>query len=406
MPFDVQRIRSDFPILSGRVHGKPLVYLDNAATTHKPQQVIDAIVGFYTHDNANVHRGMHELARRATDGYEAARGKVARFVGAPDHRSVVFTSGTTDAVNLVAYAYAEPRLKAGDRIVLTHMEHHSNIVPWQLVAERTGAEIVAAPITDAGELDLEALHALLDERVKIVAAAWVSNTLGTVNDVRRLASLAHGVGAVLLLDGAQALAHVPIDVREVGCDFLALSAHKALGPTGIGALYAKPELLGEMPPFKGGGEMIEQVTFPHTTYAAPPARFEAGTPNIAGAIGFGAALNYLSSVDREGLAAHERELTAYGTRLLGEVEGLRILGNSPTKAPVFSFTLDWAHPYDVAPILDHMGVAVRTGHHCTQPLMDRFGLPATVRASCALYTTREEIDALITALGKAREMLA
>lgn len=401
---EVPRLRADFPALHQSVHGKPLVYLDNAATTHKPRSVIDAMVRFYEQDNANVHRGLHVLSARATQAYERAREKVRGFLNAADASECVFTSGVTDSLNLVAYTLGAG-LKRGDRIVLSQMEHHSNIVPWQIVAGRVGAEVVPLPVSDRGELDLARAGEVMNERTRVVSCVHVSNTLGTINDVHRVCTLARAAGAVSVIDAAQAAAHLPIDVRAIGCDFLALTGHKMFGPTGIGVLYGRRELLDRLPPFRGGGEMIDQCTFAGTTFAPPPARFEAGTPNIAGAIGLGAAIDFLAAQDRIAWREHEHELLLRATRALQQIEGLRIIGQAPHKIATVSFVLDWAHPYDVAPILDHAGVAVRTGHHCTQPLMDRLGLKATVRASMAAYNTAEEIDTLVAALHKARRML-
>ncbi len=401
---DIGRLRAEFPALHQQVHGKPLVYLDNAATTHKPRSVIDAIVKFYEEDNANVHRGLHALSARATQAYEAAREKVRGLINANGASECIFTSGVTDSLNLLAYTLGAG-LKPGDRIVLSQMEHHSNIVPWQIVAERVGAQVVPLPVTDRGELDLSRAGEVIDERTRVVSCVYVSNTLGTINDAHRVCALARAAGAVSVIDAAQAAGHLPIDVRAIGCDFLALTGHKMFGPTGIGVLYGRRELLEALPPFRGGGEMIDQCTFAGTTFARPPARFEAGTPNIAGAIGLGAAIDFLASQDRAAWAAHEHELLARATDLLGGIEGLRIIGQAPHKIATVSFVLDWAHPYDVAPILDHAGVAVRTGHHCTQPLMDRLGLKATIRASISAYNTAEEIDTLVAAMHKARRML-
>ena len=402
----MQRLRAAFPILEREVRGKPLVYLDNAATKQKPRAVIDAVSRYYEQSNSNVHRGMHDLSEEATLAYEQARHACARLIGADDPREVIFTAGATDALNLVAHSYGMQSLKPGDRILLTEMEHHSNIVPWQLVAERCGAEVIAAPVTDAGEIDLDAYSSLLDERVKIASMVAVSNTLGTVNPVREMVRMAKAAGTVTVVDAAQAVSAHDIDVAQLGCDFLAFTGHKLFGPTGIGVLWGRRELLDEMPPFKGGGEMITAVSFDGSTFAEPPMRFEAGTPNIAGAIGLGAAVDWFTSQDRPAMQAHEQSLADHGKRRLGEIDGLRILGQSPGKIPIFSFVLDWAHAYDIGPVLDHRGVAVRTGHHCTQPLMDRYGVPATVRASCAAYTTHKEIDALVEALAKAKELLA
>ncbi|MEM6393630.1 MAG: SufS family cysteine desulfurase [Planctomycetota bacterium] len=404
--FDVESLRAQFPILNRQVHGKPLVYLDNAATKQKPQAVIDAVANYYSTTNANVHRGLHTLAEEATQQYEQARLTAARFIGAPDHREVILTAGATDGLNLVAHTLGPHTLKPGDRVLLTEMEHHSNIVPWQLVAERCGAEVIAAPVTDEGEIDMEAYAALLDERVKIVGMVAVSNTLGTVNPIAEMVRLAKQVGAATVVDATQAVTVQPIDVKELGCDFLAFTGHKLFGPTGIGVVWGRLDLLRELPPFKGGGEMIDSVKFTGSTYAEPPMRFEAGTPNIAGAIGLNAALAWYTAQDREAMHAHEQELAEYGQARLAEVDGLRPIGTAPGKAPIFSFVVDWAHAYDIGPVLDYRGVAVRTGHHCTEPLMDRFGVPATVRASCTAYSTQAEIDVLIDGLKKAKELFA
>ncbi len=403
---DVMTLRAEFPILARQVRGKPLVYLDNAATKQKPRAVIDAVRSYYEQSNSNVHRGMHALSEEATQAYESARHTCARFIGAGDPREVVFTSGATDGLNLVAHSFGTHVLKPGDRILLTEMEHHSNIVPWQLIAGRTGAEVVAAPVTDAGEVDLDGYASLLDERVKIASMVAVSNTLGTVNPIAEMVRLAKAAGAVTVVDAAQAVSVQPIDVESLGCDFLVFTGHKLFGPTGIGVLWGRQELLKAMPPFKGGGEMITSVSFKASTFAEPPMRFEAGTPNIAGAIGLGAAIKWFEGLDRPAMRAHEQSLAQHGKDRLASIDGLRMLGEAPGKAPIFSFVLDWAHAYDVGPVLDHRGIAVRTGHHCTQPLMDRFGVPATVRASCAAYTTHEEIDALVDGLLKAKELLA
>lgn len=404
--FDVTAIRREFPILRRQVHGVPLVYLDNAATKQKPEAVIRAVDEHYREHNANVHRGLHRLSEESTAAFERARKTVARFVNAPSERGCIFTAGVTDALNLVARSWAEDRLGPGDRIVLTQMEHHSNIVPWQMAAERTGAEIVVIPVRDDGSLDMDAAASLIDERVKLLSVVAVSNALGTVNPVAELVAMARAVGAVTVVDAAQAAASVPLDIREIGCDFLAFTGHKVFGPTGIGVLVADPERLDGMRPYRGGGEMIASVSFEGTTYAAAPARFEAGTPNIAGAIGLGAALEWLMAQDRAGIEAHERDLAAYGQERLAGMAGVRAIGTAPGKLPVFSLHLEWGHAYDVGMILDRRGVAVRTGHHCTEPLMRRFGVSATTRASCSLYTTREELDALAEALEHARGMLA
>lgn len=399
--YDVAALRRDFPILSQQVHGKPLVYLDNAATTQKPQAVLDALHDYYAVDNANIHRAVHTLAERATRAYEAARLRVAAFLGAPDPRGVVFTRGTTESINLVAQTFGRS-IHEGQSIVLSQMEHHSNIVPWQLVAQQTGAEIRVVPVLDDGSLDMKSYEGMLDDDVGIVAMVHVSNSLGTVNPVHAITRLAHMHGAKVLLDGAQAAPHVPIDVADIGCDFYAMSGHKVYGPTGIGALWARPELLDEMPPYQGGGEMIRSVRFEGTTYNDIPHKFEAGTPNIAGAIGLHAALDYVDAIGIPQIAAHEQRLLEYATRRIGEVEGVRIIGTTAGKAAVLSFDMAGIHPHDVGSLLDREGVAIRTGNHCTQPLVERFGLPATDRASFGLYNTLEEVDVLIDALQKIR----
>jgi len=404
--FDVDAVRADFPILDQQVHGKPLVYLDNAASSQKPLAVIEAIAGYYRRDHANVHRGLHALSERATAAYEEARGKVARFINAPAPRQVVFTKGCTEAINLVAHSFGLANLGPGDEVLLTHMEHHSNIVPWQIACEATGATLRVAPVDDRGELRLDEFEAMLSERTKVLAAVHVSNTLGTINPVQRMTELAHAAGAVVLIDGAQAVAHMPIDVQSIGCDFYAFSGHKMFGPTGVGALWGRQELLEAMPPYQGGGEMIESVTFDKTVYAEPPMRFEAGTPPIAEAIGLGAAVDYLESIDMAAAMAHEQNLLNHGRDALLGVPGLRLVGDAAHKSAVLSFVVDGMHPYDMAPLLDREGVAVRTGHHCTQPLMERFGVNATVRASMALYNRRDEIDRLIEGIEKSRRFLA
>jgi cysteine desulfurase/selenocysteine lyase len=399
---DVARVRADFPALHQQVNGRPLVYLDNAATTQKPQAVLDALLGFYSRDCANVHRGVHALSQRATDAYEGARETVARFLNARP-REIVFTRGTTEAINLVAYSYGS-RLLPGDEILITELEHHSNIVPWQMLAERTGARLRVAPIDDRGEIILEEFQRLLGPRTRIVAVAHVSNALGTVNPVEEICRLAHTYGARVLVDGAQAVPHLAVDVRALDCDFYAFSGHKIYGPTGIGVLFGRWELLEAMPPYQGGGDMIRSVTFEKTLYNDPPYRFEAGTPHIAGAIGLAAAIEYVTRLGLEEIRRHEQQLLEAATRALEEIPGVRIVGTAAHKAAVVSFVLDGVHPHDVATVLDHEGVAVRAGHHCAQPLMERFGLPATTRASFALYNTLEEVDALARAVRRAREL--
>jgi cysteine desulfurase / selenocysteine lyase len=402
--FDVRSIREDFPILRTLVHGRPLVYLDNAATTQKPQAVLDAVVRSYAQENANVHRGVHLLGERATEAFEGARTSVRRFLNAADSREIVFVRGATEAINLVAQTYGRAHVGPGDEIVLTEMEHHSNIVPWQMLCEQTGARLRVWPITDDGELQLEALDALLTERTRLVAVVHVSNTLGTVNPVRAIVQHAHRLGIPVLVDGAQAVAHVPVDVQALGCDFYALSGHKLFGPTGIGVLYGRLPLLEAMPPYQGGGDMIRSVSFEKTLYAGPPHKFEAGTPHIAGAVGLGVAVDYLSEIDFAAIEAHEQDLLAYGTDALSRISGLRLLGKARHKTGILTFVMDGVHAHDIGTILDQSGVAIRTGHHCTQPLMERLGVPATARASLALYNTREEIDALVDAIGKVREV--
>ena len=406
MRLDVDAVRRDFPALHQEVHGKPLVYLDNAATSQKPKQVLDAMRAFYEEDCSNVHRGVHLLSERATESFERARRKVAAFVGAASDREIVFTRGTTESVNLVANSFARPRLGPGDDVVITAMEHHSNIVPWQLACEATGATLRVAPITDAGELDLDALAGLLGPRTKLLAVGHVSNALGTINPIATIAGIARAKGVPVLVDGAQAVPHVRVDVAALGCDFYAFSAHKMYGPMGIGALWAREALLEEMPPWQGGGDMISAVSFKKTTYNVVPNKFEAGTPNIAGSVGLGAAIDYLNGIDFAAMQAYEDELLAYGTKALMAVPGIRMVGTASKKASILSFVMEDVHPHDIGTILDQEGVAIRTGHHCTQPLMERMCVPATARASLALYNTKEEIDALVGALARVREIFA
>lgn len=401
---DVQRVRRDFPILSRRPDGRPFAYLDNAATTQKPRPVIGAMNRFYRRENANIHRGVYALSVRATEAYEKARAKVQRFIGASRPEEVIFVRGATEAINLVASSYGRSKLRAGDEVVITTMEHHSNIVPWQMVCAQTGAYLRIAPIDDAGKLDMDALEALIGPRTKIVAVTHVSNVLGTVNPIRRIVEVAHRQGAAVVVDGAQAAPHLPIDVAALGCDFYALSGHKMYGPGGIGALYGRYDLLKKMPPYQGGGDMIRSVSFEGTLYADPPQRFEAGTPHVAGALGLAAAVDYLDRIGMVHAAAYEQELLAYGTSRLTGVPGVRIIGTAPEKVGVLSFVVEGIHPHDLGTILDVHGVAIRAGHHCAQPLMERFGVPATARASLAFYNTREEIDALVDAIGKAIEV--
>ena len=402
--FDVERVRRDFPILREKVHGKPLVYLDSAATSQKPQAVIDAMSRFLLKENANVHRGVHYLAERATDAYEGARSKVQRFLNAEHAQEIIFVRGTTEAINLVAQTYGKTHLGDGDEVLITEMEHHSNIVPWQMLCEQTGAHLRVAPIDDTGELLLEEFEKLIGPRTRLVAVTHVSNVLGTVNPIRRIVEMAHARGARVLIDGAQAAPHLNLDVQALGCDFYALSGHKMYGPTGIGVLYGRSELLDAMPPYQGGGDMILSVSFEKTVYNKPPAKFEAGTPNMAGAVGLGAAVDFLGGLERDALVAHEQDVLDYGVRALAEIPGLRLIGTASGKVSVISFELDDVHPHDIGTILDREGVAIRTGHHCAQPLMSRLGVPATARASLACYSTRRDIDALVSGLGKVREV--
>jgi cysteine desulfurase/selenocysteine lyase len=403
---DVERLRQDFPILAERVRGKPLVYLDNAATSQKPRAVIDAVSRFYGSENANIHRGVHYLSERATVAYDGVRERVARFLNAASPREIVFTRGTTEGINLVAQSWGRSTLKAGDEILITGMEHHSNIVPWQLVAAQTGATVRAVPITDTGELDLKAFDRLLTDRTRLLAVVHLSNALGTINPVRWMISHARERGIVTLVDGAQSAPHLPVDVQALDCDFYAFSGHKIFGPTGIGALYGRASLLEAMPPWQGGGDMIETVTLEQSTWAPPPARFEAGTPPIAQVIGLGAALEYVEAVGRPAIGAWEEELLAYATERVGELDGVRIIGTAREKASVLSFVVEGVHPHDVGAVLDDEGVAIRTGHHCAQPVMHRFGVPATVRASFAFYNTRAEVDALVRGILRVRSVFA
>lgn len=404
--FDVNRVRADFPILDQEVNGHPLVYLDNAASTQKPNSVIDAIANYYRRDNANVHRGVHALSDRATQAFEQARETVSQFINSPSSRQLIWTSGTTESINLVAYSWARQNLNKGDRVLVSWLEHHADIVPWQLVSAQCGAEVVPIPVDTGGDIDLTALKELLDERVKLVAVGHVSNALGTVNPVSEIAQLAKSVGAKVLIDGAQAVAHWPVDVQTLGCDFYAFSAHKLFGPTGMGALWGREELLEEMPPFLGGGEMIDQVSFEGTTFNTLPFKFEAGTPNIAGAVGFAAAIDYVQSLDRDGAARHEEQLLALSLQRAADMPALRRVGTPRNAAGIFSFVMEGTHPSDVGMLLDQQGIAVRTGHHCAQPLMDHFELPGTVRASYSIYNTVDDIDRLFAGLEKALRLLS
>jgi len=400
---DVEAVRREFPVLRTTVHGRPLVYLDSAASAQKPQAVIDAERDVYERYYSNIHRGVHRLSVLATDAYEKARVRVQRFMGAPKSREIVFVRGTTEAINLVAQTHGRAHVGAGDEILITGLEHHSNIVPWQMLCEEKGASLRVAPIDDAGVVDIGAFERLLTARTRIASFAHVSNALGTINPVERMTELAHGAGAVVMIDGAQAAPHLPIDVQRIGCDFYAFSAHKVYGPSGVGALYGREALLEAMPPWQGGGDMISSVTFEKSTWNELPYKFEAGTPNIAGTIGFAAALDWLEGVGLEAVAAHEEEMLSYGTRLLSDVPGLRLVGTAPHKASVLSFVLEGVHPHDIGTVLDYEGVAIRTGHHCAQPVMDRYGIPATARASLACFSNREDLDVLVRGLDKVRE---
>ena len=402
--FDIEAIRSQFPILHKPSHGKPLAFLDSAASAQKPQAVIDCVTATYENQYANVHRGVYELSERASAAYEAVRGKTRELINAGADDEIIFTSGTTAGINLIAQTWGRANLGPGDEVLITELEHHSNIVPWQLLRDEKGIIIKVAPFDEDGVIILEEFERLLSPRTKLVAITHVSNALGTVLPVREMCALAHKVGALVLVDGAQGIPHLATDVRQLDCDFYAFSGHKLYGPTGTGILYGKADLLAEIPPWMGGGDMILSVSFDHTEFAAPPHRFEAGTPNIAGVIGLGAAIDWFSNLDQEGLAAHERDLMAYGHEQLGQVPGLRFIGTAPDKTAVISFVLDYAHPHDIGTVLDQEGVAVRAGHHCAQPVMDHFDVPATVRASFAAYSRRADIDALVTALGTVEEL--
>ena len=403
--FDPLQYRADFPILREVIHGKPVAYLDNAATAQKPQAVIDAISHYYEHQNANVHRGVHQLSERATAGYEGARVKLARFLNARSPREIVFTRGTTEAVNLVAQSFVRPKVGEGDEILITHMEHHSNIVPWQLVAGQTGAKVVAAPINDRGELLLDEFEKRITGRTKFISVVHVSNALGTVNPVADIVKMAHERNIPVMIDGAQAAPHATIDIKALDADFYAISSHKMFGPTGIGALIAKEEHLNAMPPYQGGGEMIKMVSFERSVYNDIPHKFEAGTPNIAGAVGLGATVDYLEAIGMNRIAAYEAELLEWATERLLQVEGLQVIGTAANKAGVISFKLEGVHPHDIGTIVDTHGVAIRTGHHCAMPVMDFFNVPATARASLAFYNTREDVERLAVALEDCKKML-
>jgi len=403
-PFSVQAVRSLFPALNQTVFGKQLIYFDNGATSQKPQVVLDTLAKYYALENANIHRGVHYLSQQATTAYEAARKQIQQYIGAGAPEEIIFTKGTTDSINLVAFSFGE-RLNAGDEILISAMEHHSNIVPWQLLCERKGCVLKVIPITKKGELDLEAFDKLLNERTKLLAITHISNTLGTINPVKELISKAHLFGAKVLLDGAQSIQHLSIDVKDLDCDFYTFSGHKVFGPTGIGVLYGKAALLDSMPPYQGGGDMIAKVTFERSTYNTLPLKFEAGTPHIAGAIGLGSAISFLQSIDMEAAAKHEHDLTTYAQGILDTFEGLQLIGEANNKTSVVLFIIDGMHPFDIGTLLDKQGIAVRTGHHCTQPLMDFYQIPGTVRASFAFYNTREEIDTFITALQRSMQIL-
>lgn len=402
--YDLVKIRKDFPILHQRIHGKALCYLDNAATTQKPQLVIDTEYRYYTEINSNIHRGVHYLSEAATAAYENARIKIKDFLNAKSEKEIIFTAGTTASINLVASSFGRSRINEGDEILISGMEHHSNIVPWQLIAKERKARLVVIPITDKGELVMEEFYKLVNEKTKIVSIVYVSNSLGTVNPVEEIIKHAHSKNIPVLVDAAQAVNHIKVDVQKLDCDFLALSGHKLYGPTGIGVLYGKAAMLNSLPPYQGGGDMISKVTFEETTFNELPYKFEAGTPNIAGGIGLGAAIDYVNSIGIENIAVHEKELLDYATEELSKIQGLRIIGEAANKCSVISFVLDNVHPHDVGTFLDFEGIAVRTGHHCTQPVMDRFCIPATTRASFAMYNTKEEVDILAAGIKKIIEV--
>ena len=404
LTFDVARVREDFPILERVIRGKPLVYLDSAATTQKPRAVLDTLARFYDHSNANIHRGVYVLSEEATAAYDQARDKVRAFFNARATREVIFTRNSTEGINLVAQSFGRQQIGPGDEILITHMEHHSNIVPWQMLCEQTHARLKVVPIDDHGELQMDEFEKMIGPKTKLVSVVHLSNSLGTINPVERIIELAHKQGALVLIDGSQAAYHMPVDVQALDCDFYVATGHKLYGPTGIGVLYGREELLESMPPFLGGGDMIRSVTFEKTTYADLPHKFEAGTPNVAGAVGLGAALDYITGIGFDRIQPHERDLLEYGTAVLSEVPGLRLIGTAANKASVLAFVLKGAHPHDIGTIVDTEGVSIRTGHHCTQPVMDRFGVPATARASVAMYNTRAELDHLVSALHRVREM--
>ena len=403
MTFDIKKVRNDFPNLSIKVHGKPLVYLDNAATTFKPKSVIDAIAQHYKSQTSNVHRGIHSLSEQATAAFEQSRDKVRKFIGAEKSNQIIFTKGTTEAINLVAHSYGRAYLKKGDEIIISEMEHHSNIVPWQMLCEAVGSTLKIAPMNDDGELIFTEFQKLLNSKTKIVAMVYISNSLGTINPIKEVIDAAHQHNAVVLIDGAQVVSHIPINVQELDCDFFCFSGHKLFGPTGTGVLYGKEDLLNKMPPYQGGGDMIASVTFEKTTYNSLPYKFEAGTPNVADVIGLGAAIDYIQSLGFNQIAEHEKELLAYGTRVLSQIPQLRLIGTAMNKAAILSFILPNIHAHDIGTLIDEEGIAIRTGHHCTQPVMKHFGVPATSRASFTIYNTKEEIDQLARAIIKTKE---
>ena len=403
LTFDYRRVRTDFPILATEVRGKPLTYLDSAATVQKPLAVIEAVDRYYRAENSNIHRGVHYLSEKATDAYEATRAKAAAFIGAADPDEVIFTSGTTEGINLIAHGFTESVLQAGDEILITHMEHHANIVPWQIAAQKTGAVLKVVPVDDHGVLDMEAYEAMLSEKTKLVSVVHVSNSLGTINPVKKMIEQAHALNVPVLVDGAQSTPHMPVDVADLGCDFFVFSGHKVCGPTGIGVLWGKREWLEMLPPYQSGGDMIEEVDFDGTTYKGIPGKFEAGTPHIAGVIGLGTAFDYLNGMDRAGALQHELALLEAATEQLTAIDGLRIIGTAPEKASVISFLIDDIHPHDIGTFLDAGGIAIRTGHHCTQPLLKRFGVPATARASFAFYNDFEDVERLVAALKKMKQ---
>ncbi len=403
---DVNKVREDFPILKQMVNGNPLVYLDNGATSQKPQSVIDAIVNYYTTTNSNVHRGVHTMSQQATDSYEGARAKIRQFINAGDDKEIIYTRNTTEGINLVAHSYGRQNVGPGDDIIVSNMEHHSNIVPWQMLCEEKGANLRVVPIDDTGEMVMDEYEKMLSSRTKLVSITHVSNALGTILPAAQIAAMAHAHGAPVLLDGAQAVPHIPVDMKELDCDFYVFSGHKLFGPTGIGILYGKAEYLEAMPPFLGGGEMSKSVTFARTIYNDLPYKFEGGTPDIAGAIGLGAAIDYVANLGFDRITAHEEELLRYGTEALSSIDGLRIIGTAEHKAGILSFVMDKAHPHDIGTILDEQGIAVRTGHHCAQPVMARFQIPATARASLAFYNTKEDIDALVKGIDRVLEVFS